>query len=81
MAYIISTFVNWGVGRILVFKTSQQSLFKELVKIYLTSIIGLGLNLVIMFLNIEWIGISEMISKIFATGIVFLFNLVPKNIK
>ena len=62
------------------FKTSQQSLFKELVKIYLTSIIGLGLNLVIMFLNIEWIGISEMISKIFATGIVFLFNFFVRKL-
>ena len=74
IAYIISTFVNWAAGRILVFKKSEQSVISELVKIYLTSIVGLVLNLLIMFISVEFMRMGEMFSKIIATGIVFFFN-------
>lgn len=48
-AYIISTFVNWGVGRILVFKECQKSFLREIAEIYISSVLGLALNLLIMF--------------------------------
>ncbi len=73
LAFIISTFANWAFGKIILFK-EKQNVLKELAKIYLTSIAGLLMNLLIMWIAVNLIGINEMISKIIATGIVFLWN-------
>ena len=80
IAYIISTFINWLAGRLLVFKQSSKSLLNELVSIYLSSIIGLGLNILIMFVCVDVIHISDMISKVIATGIVFFFNFLVRKL-
>ena len=79
VAYIISTFVNWLAGRMIVFKTSEQSIIKELTKIYLTSLIGLGLNLVIMYLFVDILCVWEMLSKMIATAVVFFFNFIIRK--
>lgn len=79
-AYIISTFVNWGAGRILVFKTGTQNVLKELVQIYLAGIVGLALNLFMMLVFVETMKIEEMISKIIATGMVFVFNFLIRKL-
>ena len=48
-AYIISTFANWAAGRLIMFKNTGQSLIKELIGIYATSVMGLGMNVLIMW--------------------------------
>lgn len=78
IAFAVSTFANWAFGRLIMFQ-ANQNVFKELVKIYLTAIAGLLMNLVIMWLAIEQFGIDEMISKIIATGIVFFWNFLIRK--
>ncbi len=73
LAFILSTFANWAFGKLILFK-EKQNVFKELAKIYLTSIAGLLMNLLIMWVAVDLIGINEMVSKILATGIVFFWN-------
>lgn len=80
IAYILSTFVNWLAGRILVFKQSNQPLFKEIVSVYLASIVGLILNLLIMWVAVDLINVNEMLSKIAATGIVFVYNFLVRKL-
>ena len=80
VAYILSTFVNWLAGRLLVFKDNHCSLLKEILSIYVASIVGLLLNLIIMWLAIDVININEMISKIFATAIVFFYNFLVRKL-
>ena len=80
IAYIFSTFVNWLAGRILVFKESNQSLFKEILSVYVTSIVGLILNLLIMWVAVDLINANEMLSKIAATGIVFVYNFLVRKL-
>ena len=48
IAYFLSTFANWFVGRILIFKGNQQSVLKKILGIYIDSLVGLLMNLVIM---------------------------------
>jgi putative flippase GtrA len=48
IAYFLSTFVNWFAGRIFVFKGNQQSVLKKILGIYIDSLVGLLMNLVIM---------------------------------
>ena len=80
LAFILSTGANWLVGRLILFRDSKQNTAKELVKIYMVSIIGLLMNITIMFITIEKIGIQRMNSKIIATGIVFIWNFVIRNL-
>ena len=80
VAYVLSTFVNWLMGRLLVFKESKGSVVKEIISIYLVSVVGLLLNLLIMWLAVDVIGISEEFSKIGATGIVFFFNFLVRKL-
>ena len=80
IAYMLSTFVNWLMGRILVFKEAKQPLWKEIASIYIVSIGGLLLNLLIMSFTIELLNLSNMLSKVLATVIVFSYNFLIRKI-
>lgn len=80
LAFVVSTFANWLAGRLLVFKKSDQSLLAELAQIYGTSIVGLLMNLGIMWVAVEQFGVQEMIAKIIATGIVFFWNFFIRKL-
>ena len=80
IAYLISTFVNWLAGRLLVFKESHQPFLKEIVGIYITAVVGLLMNLVIMWIAVDFLSINEMLSKIAATGIVFFYNFLVRKL-
>ena len=80
IAYVLSTFVNWLAGRILVFKESKQSFAKEIISVYAASIIGLLLNLFIMWVAVDLFTCSEMISKVVATVIVFAYNFLIRKL-
>lgn len=79
IAFIVSTFANWVCGRIFLFG-KRQNIWKELLKIYATSLAGLLMNLFIMWLAVEKFGIHEMISKMAATGIVFMWNFLIRKL-
>ena len=80
LAFILSTFANWTFGRLILFHRTSTGLSKELTSIYLTSIVGLLLNLLIMFILIEKIQLNEMISKIISTGLVFFWNFLIRKL-
>ncbi len=75
LAIVISTFSNWLFGRLLTFRHAEkQNLWKEIGKIYVISIVGLLLNLLLMWLLHGVLGMWDMLAKMLATGIVFLYN-------
>lgn len=77
-AFLFSTFANWLLGKILLFHGNYKCV-QELAKIYLVSVIGLCMNLLIMWITVEYIKMHEMISKIAATGIVFIWNFIIRK--
>lgn len=80
LAYLLATFVNWLAGRILVFKESKQSFWKEITSVYVASLIGLLLNLLIMWVAVDLFSCNEMISKVVATAIVFAYNFLIRKL-
>ena len=78
LAFVISTFSNWLAGRLIMFKPSGK-LWVELVQIYLTSIAGLLMNLIIMWLAVELLSITELASKMLATVLVFSWNFLIRK--
>lgn len=81
LAFAISTFANWLFGRLMVFRgKQQQSLLREILSVYLASIVGLLLNLLIMFLLVQLLGVEKMIAKMAATVLVFTYNYLVRKL-
>ncbi len=78
IAFIFSTYANWITGRRVLFHPTQNTK-KELAKIYLTSTFGLLWNLLIMWIAVDGCGLEPMLSKIMATGVVFLWNFIIRK--
>ncbi len=80
MAFLFSTFANWGLGRLMLFKKGDpRGLLHELVAIYGVSSLGLLANLAIMWGMIDCLKVPDMPAKIAATGIVFLGNFLVRK--
>lgn len=73
IALLFSTLVNWYVGRIVLFKASDNTK-REISLVYIACFSGLALNLFIMWLLINQFGIWEMAAKMIASVIVFGWN-------
>ena len=80
LAFIVSTFANLFLGKLLVFKDTNLNLIEEIAKIYIASLIGLLLNLVIMFFMINKFSMNHMYAKILASAIVFLWNFLIRKL-
>ena len=81
LAFIVSTFANWLFGRLLLFKGQDRiNILQELLKIYTTSVAGLLMNLLIMWVAIEKLAIGQMMAKVAATGIVFFWNFLVRKL-
>lgn len=79
LAFVFSTFSNWLFGKWIMFKNKGNP-FLELLKIYLASIVGLLLNLVLMWLLVEKLTVDEMVSKMITTAIVFGWNFFIRKL-
>ena len=80
IAYTVSTFANWGFGRLLVFKKSERGAAAEIAGVYLAAAVGLLLNMGIMFVLVDALGWNEMLSKVIATGLVFVWNFLIRRL-
>ncbi len=79
IAIVISTFSNWLFGRLLTFRDAQKgNILLEIAKIYAVSIVGLLMNLGLMWLMVEQLAIWEMAAKMIATAIVFAYNYLVR---
>lgn len=78
IAFFFSTFANWGFGRIIMFKGTGNTL-KEIIKIYAVSIVGLAMNLILMYLMVDAILMDAMLSKVVATALVFMWNFLIRR--
>ena len=81
LAITISTFSNWAFGQLITFRMAERkNVVGEITKIYAVSVIGLLINMAIMFIAVEKIALAEMLSKIIATGIVFGWNFLVRKL-
>lgn len=81
LAFIFSTAVNWLLGKLRTFKDNtryRNRRLKEIFLIFFVSAIGLLCNIVLMYVFVTLMGLDttrlKMLSKVMATGIVFMWN-------
>ena len=87
IAFIFSTTANWILGRITTFKdnnTYKDKKAKEAFLVFVVSAIGLLFKLILMYLFVTVMGfdssLGKTLSKIAATGIVFIWNLLIRKL-
>lgn len=86
-AFIFSTSANWFLGRVMTFRDNKKyegKAAKEIFLVFLVSAIGLGMNLVLMYLFVTVLGMDtdflKLASKVIATGIVFVWNFLIRKL-
>ena len=62
------------------FDTEKGNNLKNFSLFIVLSVIGLGINQLLMWIGVEILGIYYMISKIIATGIVMLYNFITRKV-
>ncbi len=86
LAFVFSTTANWYLGRKWTFKENKnyaEKKAKEFFLIFLVSAIGLGFNMLLMYCFVDILtfntDLQKIISKIAATGIVFIWNFLVRK--
>ena len=78
IAFTVSLVVNYILCVYVVFHAEQQSK-KQMALFALTSIIGLGINQVVMWFFIDIIGIWYKFAKVVASAVVMVWNYFTKR--
>jgi putative flippase GtrA len=78
IAFTVSLVVNYILCVYVVFHAKQQTK-KQMALFALTSIIGLGINQVVMWFFIDIVGIWYMFAKVIASAIVMIWNYFTKR--
>ena len=86
--YLVSSFISFSTSTIFnfvasikwVFDTNGKGSLKTFLTFIIFSVIGLGLNQVIMVLGVESVGVHYTITKIVATSIVMVFNFITRKL-
>jgi putative flippase GtrA len=80
IGFIIATLVNYVISIHVVFNSGARFTKNvEITFIYIVSVIGLATNQMVLYVAIDILSIEMMISKILATGTVFLWNYTMRN--
>lgn len=85
LAFLFSTTANWFLGRTFTFRDSayQNRRGKELALVFLVSGVGLGFNMLLMYLFVSVLGMDTNLlktaAKVMSTGIVFAWNFLARK--
>ena len=87
--YLISSGISFTISVIFNYICSMKYVFvsrddmskqKEFIIFVILSVIGLGINQIIMWLMVDKLGIFYAIVKLFATAVVMVWNFVTRKI-
>ena len=79
-SFAISVIYNYILSKVWVFDAKKDNnKVTEFVIFVVLSIIGLGINQLIMYVGVEKFGIYYMLTKIVATVIVMVYNFITRK--
>lgn len=80
MSFLIGVMVNYTLSVLWVFANHKlSSRHAEMLIFLLINVIGLGLNLVIIALLVEWLNADYRIAKSVSTVVVFFWNFIIRK--
>lgn len=86
--YLVSSIISFSVSVIFnyilsikwVFDVNKRQDVKEFIVFIVLSIIGLGINSLIMYIMVDLMNVYYMASKIVATAVVMVYNFITRKI-
>ena len=78
LSFILATGVNYFLSVRFVFGTGRRVRHQRIALLYAVSTIGIGLNLGVLFIGIDTLGLHEMVAKVLATASVFGWNFAAR---
>ena len=86
--YLISSIISFTVSVIFnyilsikwVFDVKKKQDVRDFVIFIILSVIGLGINSLIMYVMVEKFGVYYMLSKIVSTAVVMVYNFITRKI-
>lgn len=80
IGFVIATLFNYFLSIRVVFDSGARfTRSQELALVYLVSVIALGVNLLVLFVMVDYLRAELMLSKIVATVSVFFWNFSARN--
>ena len=80
LAFCLSTLYHYFLGNVLVFDSgSRYDRSKELSLVFLVSIMGLGFNLLLMYIFVSLLDWQPMLSKVLTSCIVVVWNYLSRK--
>ncbi len=79
ISFIVSLTFNYFLSTKWVFEAKKQTP-KEVIIFVILSVVGLGINEILIYLGTKKLGIDVMIVKLFATAIVMVYNFITRKL-
>lgn len=80
ISFIVSLVFNYVLSIKWVFDVTKKQTYKEITMFIILSVIGLGINQLIMYVGVDKLSIHYMIIKLLATVIVMIWNFITRKI-
>jgi len=80
ISFLFAAINNYIWNRSWTFRSKENKIAGEFAKFFLVSLIGLGLNLIIMYISVEIFKINDLYSLVIATGIVTIWNYLANKL-
>ncbi|MBA4686383.1 MAG: GtrA family protein [Candidatus Galacturonibacter soehngenii] len=81
ISFSVSVIINYILSTKFVFQTKQDTnKMKEFILFVILSLVGLGINQIIMWFTVEKVFIHYTLGKIIATAIVMVYNFITRKI-
>ena len=79
ISFTISLIFNYIASIKWVFNAKKQTT-KDIVVFVLLSVVGLGINELLLYIGVDKMHIHELIVKLFATAVVMVFNFITRKL-
>ena len=79
IGFVVAATNNYILNRIWTWGSTSDQVGVEYVKFFTVSLIGLGLNTLILYIFNEKVKLNFYVSKVIATGVVMLWNFFANN--
>ena len=81
ISFVVSVIFNYSASMRYVFKgRPDQTRTQQFIIFFVLSVIGLGVNQLVLWLSVDMLGIPAWFGKLIATAIVMVFNFVTRKI-
>ncbi len=80
ISFIVSLIYNYILSIFWVFDVKKKQTYKEVLLFTILSVIGLGINQLVMYVGVDFLNIYYMLCKIMATIIVMIYNFITRKI-